>query len=180
MRSGLPPDATDEKMLVWELGKDVLIQKWLEWKWWRSWWFRDFTDFMLNVSPLTAIGRLHLSSDWLGSSISILIPPKSFPKKLRSSKKGSSDFCVIIYFPMYQCIVYFWKIRSCFCGWCFPEEIDMIMISWSDVCWGETIQAVSIGYDVTSCWNEAQFESFCFDWSQQRCRGRFFPKFDMM
>lgn len=34
--------------------------------------------------------------------------------------------------------------------------------SWSDVCWGETIQAVSIGYDVTSCWNEARFESFCF------------------
>lgn len=27
MRSGLPPDATDEKMLVWELGKDLVNPK---------------------------------------------------------------------------------------------------------------------------------------------------------
>lgn len=27
MRSGLPPDATDEKMLVWELGKVFLIKE---------------------------------------------------------------------------------------------------------------------------------------------------------
>ena len=133
---------------------------------------------MLNVSPLIAI-RQTASLVRLAWELNFdFDSTKSFPKKLRSSKKGSSDVCVIICFSMYQCIVFYWRLDNV-----FAVDVSLRKFnhkSWSDVCWGETIQAVSIGYDVTSCWNEAQLESFCFDWSQQRWRGRFFPKFDMM
>lgn len=67
---------------------------------------------MLNVLPLIATGRLHLSSDWLGSSIFYQIVPRSLNQNLIKTYLRFF-LCVISFLPV--CCFFCVKIKHCFC-----------------------------------------------------------------